>query len=243
MSCLTYELTCPIGATGGVCRWSIICCDGTEQRISLLEGEVSLPCIDISATNFNGQPVQKNSISGTTTIIDVPCTSACGTYAPSPLPTPPSPPTPPTPPSPPTPAPTPTPQYCLGAENETTIQNISGGNKFVFGGNYGTYGTNVGTYVLKNVPAAHPIAFHNFNLTNVITYTGTTAVGPKVGLDGNTYTYYYGDVTLTVTGGYGTISYECYYHGYMGGENNLIYNSNLRRGPLALPEIKNSRFR
>ena len=54
MSCLTYELTCPIGATGGVCRWSIICCDGTEQRISLLEGEVSLPCIDISATNYNG---------------------------------------------------------------------------------------------------------------------------------------------------------------------------------------------
>ena len=29
------------------------------------------------------------------------------------------------------------------------------------------------------------------------------------------------DVTVTVNGDFGTISYECYNHGYMGGENNL----------------------
>jgi len=204
-NCVTYELTCPIGATGGECRWSISCCDGSFQRVILLEGETAQPCIDKDSTAYNGLPIARNSLSGITTFVDVPCTSACGTINPAPNPTPPSPPTPPTPPSPPTPAPTPAPDYCLGAENEVTIQNISGSNKYVFGGNYGTYGTNVGTYVLKNVPAAHPIAIQNFNLTNVITYTGTNSVGPKVGLDGNTYTYYWGDVTITVVGGYGTI--------------------------------------
>ncbi len=232
---LKYELTCPIGAQGGECRWSIVCCDGTVQRVTLLEGEVAIPCIDSEATNFNGEPVARNSLSGITTLMDVPCDTACGEYNPSPNPTPPVPPVPPVPPSPPTPPATPSPDYCLGAENEVTIQTISGGNKFVFGGNYGTYGTNVGTYVLKNVPSAHPIAIQNFNLTNVITYTGTNAVGPKVGLDGNVYTYYWGDVTIEVIGGYGTISYECFYHGYMGGQNNLIYNSTICSTPTPTP--------
>jgi hypothetical protein len=234
-NCISYDLICPIGATGGECRWSISCCDGSFQRVILQEGEISTPCIDKDSTFYNGEPVAQNSISGTFTPVDVPCTSACGTVNPAPNPTPPSPPTPPTPPSPPTPAPTPAPDYCLGAENEVTIQNISGSNKYVFGGNYGTYGTNVGTYVLKNVPAAHPIAIQNYNLTGSITYTGTNAVGPKVGLDGNTYTYYWGDVTITVLGFYGTISYECYYHGYMGGQNNLIYNSTTCSVPSPTP--------
>lgn len=236
MSCITYELICPIGAieqnrfeavngngTAALqeCEWTITCCDGSKQRITLQAGEVSRPCLDTAATTF----IQQNTISGQYNSLKTSCSSICGTVNPGVIPTPPSPPTPPTPPSPPTPAPTPTPQYCLGAENEVTIQNVNGQNVFVFGGNYGTYGTNVGTYVLKNVPSAHPIAIQNFNLTNVITYTGTNAVGPKVGLDGNTYTYYWGDVTITVIGGYGVISYECFYHGYMGGQNNLIYNS------------------
>ena len=38
-----------------------------------------------------------------------------------------------------------------------------------------------------------------------------------------TYDFYYGDVTVTVTGDFGTVSVYCYYHGYMGGENLLSY--------------------
>ena len=45
-----------------------------------------------------------------------------------------------------------------------------------------------------------------------------------MGSDGNTYTYYYGDITLNINGNFGVISYDCYYHGYMGGQDNLNYS-------------------
>ena len=145
MSCITYELICPIGAieqnrfeavngngTAALqeCEWTITCCDGSKQRITLQAGEVSRPCLDTAATTF----IQQNTISGQYNSLKTSCSSICGTVNPGVIPTPPSPPTPPTPPSPPTPAPTPTPQYCLGAENEVTIQNVNGQNVFVFGG-------------------------------------------------------------------------------------------------------------
>jgi hypothetical protein len=37
------------------------------------------------------------------------------------------------------------------------------------------------------------------------------------------YSFYYGDIIISVTGDFGTISYYCFYHGYMGGENKLSY--------------------
>ena len=40
-----------------------------------------------------------------------------------------------------------------------------------------------------------------------------------------TYDFYYGDVTVTVSGNFGIASLYCYYHGYMGGENILKYIS------------------
>lgn len=42
----------------------------------------------------------------------------------------------------------------------------------------------------------------------------------------NYYNFYYGDVSINVLGDFGNISVYCYYHGYMGGENLLIYVSN-----------------
>tara|TARA_R110000824_G_scaffold15801_3_gene66311 strand:- start:446 stop:2242 length:1797 start_codon:yes stop_codon:yes gene_type:complete len=136
----------------------------------------------------------------------------------------------PTPTPTPTPAPTPTPiptspDYCLSGTNAVTFQTIGSINSYVFGGNYGLYGTGTGVFVLTGVPSQHPIAIHNFGKTGQITYNGTTSAGLKTGLDGNTYEYFYGDVTITVTGNYGTTSYECYYHGYMGGENNLQFDN------------------
>ena len=41
--------------------------------------------------------------------------------------------------------------------------------------------------------------------------------------DGNEYNFYYGNVNISVSGDFGTISYYCFYHGYMGGENRLSY--------------------
>ena len=147
----------------------------------------------------------------------------CSGPAPTPTPTPSPSPTP-TPTPTPTPIPT-SPDYCLSGTNAVTFQSIGGINSYVFGGNYGLYGTGTGIFVLTGVPSTHPIAIHNFGKTGQISYTGTTSAGLKTGLDGNTYEYFYGDVTITVTGNYGTTSYECYYHGYMGGQNNLQFDN------------------
>jgi len=127
------------------------------------------------------------------------------------------------------------PDYCLGGENETTIQLIQGFNKYVFGSNYGSYGVQLGTYVLKNVPSNHPIAILNTGKTAELTYTGTTNAGTGTAPDGNTYDYFYGDVTITVIGDFGVLSYACLYHGYMGGGYNLYYNSSVCSSPTPSP--------
>ena len=42
--------------------------------------------------------------------------------------------------------------------------------------------------------------------------------------DGN-YLFYYDDITVTVTGNFGTVSIYCLHHGYMGGQNLLTYSN------------------
>ena len=115
--------------------------------------------------------------------------------------------------------------YCLASLFTVKIQSTPSGYLYVFDNKYGVYQVGNGSYVFQNISSSHPIAFHNFGKENTITYTGTNTGGTKVGLDGNTYTYYSGDVTVNVTGDFGIISYECFHHGYMGGEDNLQYNS------------------
>lgn len=46
----------------------------------------------------------------------------------------------------------------------------------------------------------------------------------KTALNGEKINFYYGDIEVCVNGDFGTTSYECYYHGYMGGENNLVFS-------------------
>ena len=62
---------------------------------------------------------------------------------------------------------------------------------------------NNGTYILKNVPSSHPIAILNNGKESLISCTGN-GYASKTAQDGNTYTFYYGDVTITVSGDYGT---------------------------------------
>ena len=101
-----------------------------------------------------------------------------------------------------------------------------------------------GRYVPKNVPAEHPIAILNKN-SKLITYKGLSHnnVDPNdnssllikdvTESDGITYTYkfYYGDVEINVLGnfyeelGNKNISFYCYYHGYMGGQEKLKYRN------------------
>ena len=115
---------------------------------------------------------------------------------------------------------------CLDGSIDVTIANTGDGNRYVFDGNSSNthrFKATTGTYVFNNVPSNHPIAFHNDG--KPIAYSGTTSVGTKTALDGNTYTFYYGSVTGVFTGNFTTTSYECYYHGYMGGQDNFIYDN------------------
>lgn len=86
------------------------------------------------------------------------------------------------------------------------------------------YHINEGTYVFKNVPASHPIAFHNENVLE-FQYVGEYLAGSKIGPDGVKHTYFHGDITVFVTGDFNVMSYSCFYHGYMGGENNIAYDN------------------
>tara|TARA_A100001201_G_scaffold143734_1_gene147043 strand:- start:2898 stop:5594 length:2697 start_codon:yes stop_codon:yes gene_type:complete len=145
---------------------------------------------------------------------------------------------------------------CLSSDVEVSIAALGGelGNRYSFGqgvssaaGNNGDSTFNnsaqagsttsidfriltvsTGSYVLRNVPSTHPIAFHTTSAA--LTYTGTSSVGTKTALDGETREYFYGDVTVTVDRDFGTISYECYYHGYMGGQNNFKFDSSCPQG-------------
>jgi uncharacterized protein YlzI (FlbEa/FlbD family) len=96
----------------------------------------------------------------------------------------------------------------------------SNGNKYTLNGNtdyVSEYGMGMGIYTFKNVPASHPMAISNS--TN-ISYVGD--VDKKL-VDANGKDYYYGDLTVYVSGDFGTASLICLYHGYMGGENMLVY--------------------
>ena len=163
--------------------------------------------------------------------VKVPSSPSC-TPTPSPAPGPSPIPVAPVP----TVAPSPlVPDYCLGGENAVAIQFVNTENRYVFNGNWGQYGVELGTYVLKNVPSAHPIAILNSGKTSLITYTGATNAGTGTAPDGNTYDYFYGDVTITVTGDFQVVSYACLYHGYMGGAYNLYYNSSVCSSPTPSP--------
>ena len=115
----------------------------------------------------------------------------------------------------------------LEAMNTSSTVNIvasNGNNKYVFN-NGTTYDSNKkfsltnGTYTFKSIPQGHPMAILSGNSN--ISYSGDN---DKKFNDG-TYDYFYGDIDVTVNGDFNEVSVNCYYHGYMGGENLLVYNN------------------
>lgn len=81
----------------------------------------------------------------------------------------------------------------------------------------GAYHVGTGRYLIKNVEASHPILLETQD-SSLIEIVGTQK---GHGAYGNGY---YGDVTIYVKGDFGVISYLCAYHGYMGGQNNLVFD-------------------
>ena len=114
-----------------------------------------------------------------------------------------------------------------------TIVNIiasSGENKYVLNNatSYDstiTYGLGIGTYILQNIQEEHPMALLNAGTQNNITYTGDASKKLTKSVNGVSYDFYYGNITVQVTGNFNTVSIYCYNHGYMGGENLFTYSA------------------
>ena len=111
-----------------------------------------------------------------------------------------------------------------------TIQIVSGFyqfNNIPYSDNDFVVVTN-GTYTITSIPSAHPIGFVTTS-PNFRIISGTTHGNPaNTSIYGSetlslSVQHYYNDLTFEITGDIGTISYHCYYHGYMGGENRMKY--------------------
>lgn len=97
--------------------------------------------------------------------------------------------------------------------------------QYIFNGVYGVYGTSTGVFVINDIPSLYPIAFLNSGKESLIDCQGQFNAGSATALDGNTYNFFYGDITLSVSGDYGTISYQSKTGEFFGGQNNLIYDT------------------
>ena len=114
------------------------------------------------------------------------------------------------------------PDYVLNATNAVTVSSASGSNKYYFDGVYnGKFGLRIGTTVLTGIPVSHPFTIMNNGKTSQITISGSDTVSGTAP-NGDSYTFYYNTATITVLADFGTISYACSVHGYMGGLNNFV---------------------
>jgi uncharacterized protein YjdB len=115
--------------------------------------------------------------------------------------------------------------------NPSTVNIIaSDGNKYVLNGSTSydstiVYGLGIGTYVLQNIDENHPMALLNTGLTGSITYTGDSSKKLTKLVNGVSYDFYYGNLTVQVNSNFNTLSIYCYYNGYMGGENLFTYST------------------
>lgn len=88
------------------------------------------------------------------------------------------------------------------------------------------YCFDTGNFVLMNVPSSHPIAFLNKDREDLFYYDGYYAYSTtNIASDGNTYTYYYGNINITVAGNFGQLTFETLSNSYMGGFRKLLYNN------------------
>lgn len=98
----------------------------------------------------------------------------------------------------------------------------------------------LGRYTFKNIPDGHPIGF--ITTSDIIRIDAGVRYGTKkekhpdypgdIDVD-----YYTGNVTITVLKEFSIMSYKCYKHGYMGGENQILFTDSCVIAPriLCLP--------
>ena len=174
-------------------------------------------------------PTPTVSVSSTPTpsVSNTPTPTATDTSTPTPTTTPTG--TPESTPTPsPSPSPTETPEVIVAlssdSDNVVTIVNVDGKNEYAFNDNHSAdkFALYDGTFTFTGVGSEHPIRFILTEGEGKYTVEGTGAV-IIVG-----HTYYYGTVTLTITGDFGIGSYVCGRHGYMGGQDRLKYDNSFK---------------
>jgi alpha-tubulin suppressor-like RCC1 family protein len=115
----------------------------------------------------------------------------------------------------------------VGFDDEKFVFNYSANKQY----NYeDRYLLSNGTYVISGVPSGLPIAILNDGKQNLISYSGINYHGSKTvtGTTNNgTYNFYWGNVTVKVSGDFEKVSTYTYNSGYMGGENVFYYNRTL----------------
>jgi hypothetical protein len=115
----------------------------------------------------------------------------------------------------------------------------SNGNNYVFNDltSYEStrlYGLGIGTYILQNVQESHPMALLNNAVKSSISYSGDSSKKLTKSVNGVSYDFYYGNITVQVNSNFNTISIYCYYHGYMGGENLFKYSDSCYIKPVPI---------
>ena len=100
---------------------------------------------------------------------------------------------------------------------------------------YDFIGVTNGTYRLTTIPTTDPIGFV-INDTSLFEVTQGNVWGTNT-VEGINVTYYTGDITFVVKGDFGAISYNCYYHGYMGGQTRLKYSNTCPVAPTPTPTV------
>ena len=110
--------------------------------------------------------------------------------------------------------------YLLRAFEVSVISSqyvLNGGSSYV-----AQYGVGTGIYSFENVPETHPLAIIS---SSGITYEGDASKKFTKDVSGISTDFYYGDIKVIISADFGTASLYCYYHGYMGGQNMLLYQT------------------
>jgi len=115
----------------------------------------------------------------------------------------------------------------VGFDDEKFVFNYSNNKQYSY---EDRYLLSNGTYVISGVPSGLPLAILNDGKQQQISYSGTNYYGSKTltGTTNNgTYNFYYGTLTVRVSGDFEKVSTHTYNSGYMGGENIFYYNRQL----------------
>ena len=115
--------------------------------------------------------------------------------------------------------------------NVSVVPNGQGGNIYSFNNetynNYNYLGLEIGTYYLNNIPIEHPLGFVINDTSKFEVITGTIFNQNEKIINGVNMIYYTGNITIEVKQDFDIISYSCYYHNYMGGENRIKFRTDI----------------